>query len=226
MMKRNISKWLIGAATLAIAVGAVAAPYRVTYSDTASDSTLGINSGEQATIELVLDNGNSSAANQTWTAADVQCVVFTFNNAQNLHVAIDYSASPFTTAVAGDFTTNVSGVLQTAPTNWTDDADPIANPVVTNIGGSTPVDAWWINGVNEVLSLTFGANDVTFTNVGNNIVAADWSNPVPASGVCAAFFPSQAAQIEPVPTLTRWGTVLLSCLLVIGIGFSLRRRRQ
>jgi len=226
MMKRKLSNWLIGAATLLIAAGAVAAPYQVTYSDTSSNSALGINAGEQATIELVLDNGNSSAANQTGTAADVQCVVFTFNNAQNLHVGINYSGSPFTSDGAGDFTTTASGVLQTAPTNWSDDADPITNHVVTNIAGSTPVDAWFIDGINRVLGLTFGANGIGFTNVANNIVAADWSNPVPAGGVCEAFFPAPAVQTEPVPTLTRLGTILLSSLLVIGIGFSLRRRRQ
>jgi len=88
------------------------------------------------------------------------------------------------------------------------------------------VDAWFIDAGNEVLSLTFGANEITFTNVANDTVAADWSNPLPAGGACAAFFPAPSVQTEPVPTLTRLGTVLLSSLLLIAMSFSLRRRRQ
>src|SRR5258708_36580093 len=105
MMKKSISKWLTGAAALGFAAGAMAAPFSVTYTDTASNSALGIISGQQATIKLVLDNGGSSAASQTWSSASVQCIIFPFNNSQNLFVKINYSCNsfPFGTSL-GKFT--------------------------------------------------------------------------------------------------------------------------
>src|SRR5450631_3478855 len=186
MIKRSISKWLTGLAACGLAVGAAAAPFSVKYTDTVSTpSVLGINNGQQATIELIVDNGNSSVASQTWSAANVKLVCFTFNNAQDLFVDINYSGSPFTSNTTGNFTTNGAGVLQTAPSNWADTSAPIVNPVVTNIAGSAPVDSWVINGINDVLFLTSSANHVGFTNVANDKIAADWSGPVPSSGVCS-----------------------------------------
>jgi hypothetical protein len=167
MKKQSPLKWLTGAAALGFATGAMAAPYSVTYADTTSNSvaSAGINSGEQATIKLILDNGNSSVANQTWTSANAKCVIFTFNNAQNLFVAINYSAStlPF---ITGSFTTNGAGVLQTAPTDWGDGSDPVIGTVSTNITGATPVAQWFINGSNNVIDINAGP--ISFTNVGNN----------------------------------------------------------
>jgi hypothetical protein len=219
-MMKKMSKWLTGAAAFGFAAGVVAAPYSVIYTDTASNSAFGIVSGQQATIKLVLDNGTSSVASQTWSAANVQCIIFTFNNAQNLYVAINYSGGPFATTT-GNFTTNGSGVLQTVPSDW-NDAPPIVKPIVTNIAAITPVDYWFIDGLNEVL---FGnGTDINFTNVFKDIIASNWSNPVPANGVCAGYFAPQTQQ--SIPTLTEWGLVILSSLLVFGAIFSLRRRRQ
>jgi hypothetical protein len=220
-MLKNIAKWLSGAAALGFAAGAMAAQYSVTYTDTSSNSALGIIGGEQATIKIILDNGNSSVANQTWTAANVQCVTFTFNNAQNLFAAINYSGTAFTTT-NGSFTTNGAGVLQTAPLSWDDDAFPVVAPVVTNIAGFTPVQAWFIDAANEVIDGN-GA-EIDFTNVGNDTTAANWSNPVPDIGGCGAAPPP--TQTQSVPTLTSWGVVMLSSLLVLGVVFSLRRQRQ
>jgi IPTL-CTERM motif len=229
MVKKTISKWLIGAAALGFAAGTMAAPFSVKYTDTVSTpSVLGINNGQQATIELIVDNGNSSVASQTWSAANVKVVCFTFNNAQDLFVAINYSGSPVTSNTTGNFTTNGAGVLQTAPSNWADTSNPIVNPVVTNIAGSTPVQDWVINGINDVLFLN-GGNSVGFTNVTNDTVAADWSNPVPANGVCAGFFapaPARPPSAHPIPTLTTWGVVMLSSLLLLGVVFFLRRQRR
>jgi hypothetical protein len=223
MLKKNIAKWLTGAAAFGFAAGAMAAPYSVTYTDTTSNSLVlaGINSGEQATIKLILDNGNNSVANQTWTGANLKCAIFTFNNS-NLFIAINYSASTFTLA-NGSFTTNGAGVLQTAPTDWEDTSDPVNGTVTTNIAGITAVSEWFIDGLNEVVDINFGLID--FTNVGNNIVAANWSNPVLDSGACGAAPPPPQTQAA-VPTLTPWALVMLSSLLFLGVVISLRRQRR
>jgi hypothetical protein len=225
-VKKTILKWLTGAAAFGFAAGTMAAPFSVKYTDTVSTaSVLGINNGQQATIELIVDNGNSSVANQTWSAANVECVTFKFNNAQDLFVAINYSDSPFTSNTTGNFTTNGAGVLQTAPSNWADTSNPIVNPVVTNIAGSTPVQDWVINHINDVLFLN-GANNVGFTNVINDTIAADWSNPVPSNGNCSGASGPPAAPSQPVPMLTDWVLLMLSGLLALGAVFSLRRQRR
>lgn len=224
-MKRSRLKWLIAAGAFGFAACVMAAPYSITYTDTTANAlpSAGINNGETATIRLILDNGNSSVANQTWTGANLKCVIFTFNNAQNLFIAINYSATGALTLADGSFTTNGAGVLQTAETDWEDTSDPVSGTVSSNIPGLTATFEWFVDGLNEVLSLNFGSLD--FTNVANNIVAANWTNPTPDSGTCGGATPPPTPQ-TPVPTLTPWGTMMLSCLLALGVIFSLRRQRR
>jgi hypothetical protein len=224
MMKTNLLSWLAGAAAFGLAAGAMAAPYSVKYVDTVSTaSVLGITNGQQATIELILDNGNSSVASQTWSAANVTCVTFKFNNAQNLFVAINYSGVPFTFGTTGNFTTNGAGVLQTVPSSWIDFSPFVGNPVVTNIAGSTPLSGMWINANNNVLFLS--PSQVGFTNVANDIIAANWSNPVPSNGNCSGASGPPAAA-SSIPTLTEWSLLMLAGLLALGAVFALRRQRQ
>ena len=84
---------------------------------------------------------------------------------------------------------------------------------------------WFIDGENEVMDLNNGV--IFFTNVANNIIAADWTNPVPDSGVCGSGSPPPPPRIQqPIPTLTEWAMVLLSGLLISGGVFLLRRKRQ
>jgi hypothetical protein len=215
MMK--ISKWLVGLAAFGFALGAVSAPYSVTYTDTANASVSDIIGNEQATVKFVFDNGNSSVANQAWTAFDVQCVIFTFNNAQNKYVAFNYSGKPFTDFTLGNFTTNGAGQLQSGTFEWFD--DPITNPYVTNITGATGFYDWVINHYNDVL-FWGGSNGVGFNNVLNDDQFTNWSNPVPANGVCAGYFPPIS-----IPTLSEWGKLILSMLLVLVAAFSLRLQR-
>lgn len=189
MIKGNISKWLIGAAACGLAVGAIAAPFSVTYTDTVSALAPppGIINGQQVTVKFVLDNGNSSAANQTWSAANLKLVCFTFNNAQDKSVAIDYSGSPLssgpTVVTAGNFTTNAAGQLQTGTIDWEDFRDPIPNPHVTNLAGVTVVRDWFIDHFNHVIG--FDTGQLGFTNVLIDDQVTNWTNPVPSSGVCS-----------------------------------------
>ena len=189
-MKIGISKWLGVVVACGLSVGAVAAPFSVSYTDTVSGSPppAGIVNGEQVTVQFILDNGNTSAVNQTWTAANLRLVCFTFNNAQDRFVAIDYSGSPLTangsTVVAtGSFTTNGAGQLQAGTIDWEDFRDPVPVPHVTNLAGVTTVDDWFIDHFNHVIA--FNTGQLGFTNVVNDDTVTNWSNPVPSNGTCS-----------------------------------------
>ena len=231
-MKRIILKWLTGTAVCGLAVGAGAAPFSVKYTDTVSAVTPppGIISGQQVTVEFILDNGSSSAANQTWSAANLKLACFTFNNAQDQSVAIDYSGSPLSAGpsvvTAGNFTTNGAGQLQAGAIDWEDFRDPVPVPHVTNIAGVTAVSDWFIDAFNHVIA--FNTGQLGFTNVTNDGQATNWSNPVASSGACggSAPPPPPPSVSQPVPTLNEWGLVMLSGLLALGAVFSLRRRHQ
>ena len=231
-VKKIISKWLIGAAVCGLAAGAGAAPFSVTYTDTVSAVTPppGIIDGQKVTVEFVLDNGGSSAANQTWSAADLKFACFTFNDAQDQYVAIDYSASALvagpSVVTSGNFTTNGAGQLQAGAIDWEDYRAPVPVPHVTNIAGVTAVLDWFIDAFNHVIA--FNTGQLGFTNVTNDGQATNWSNPVASSGACGASapLPPPPSVSQPIPTLSEWGLVMLSGLLALGAVFSLRRRHQ
>ena len=89
MIKGSISKWLAGVAACGLAVGAVAAPFSVTYTDTVIQSNLAaVPNGEAVSVAFILDNGNSTTVNQVWSAANLKCVIFTFNNDPTKFAAI------------------------------------------------------------------------------------------------------------------------------------------
>jgi hypothetical protein len=221
-MKKSISMFLVGVAALGFAFGAMAAPYSVTYSDTANGSVLGINSGEPFRVRFVFDNGNSSAANQSWSASSLQCVIFTFNNAQDKYVAINYAGNANLYSAIGNFTTDGSGQLQAGTIDW-EDGSPINKPFGTNIIGINQMDSWYINASNDVLYWNNPSGHIGFTNVSNDTQISNWSNPTPANGVCSQYVSTQA---KSIPTLDHWGMILLSSLLALGSIMTLRRLRQ
>jgi len=229
-VKNFLSKWLAGAAACGLAVGAVAAPFSVKYTDTVSAAVPppGIINGQQVTVEFILDNGNSSAANQTWSAANLKLACFTFNNAQDKSVAINYSGSPLaangsTIVTTGNFTTNGAGQLQAGTIDWEDFREPIPVPFVTNLAGVTSVSDWFIDHFNHVIA--FNTGQLGFANVTNDDQVTNWSNPVASTGVCGGSAPPPVVS-QPVPTLSEWGLLMLSGLLAFGAVFALRRQRH
>jgi len=233
MLNVEVSKWLTGAALCGLAVGAAAAPFSVKYVDTVSASTppAGIINGQQVTVEFILDNGGSSTASQTWSAANLKLVCFTFNDAQDKSVAIDYSSSPLvagpSVVTAGSFTTNGAGQLQSGIIDWEDFRDPIPNPHVTNLAGVTNVFDWFIDHFNHVIA--FNTGQLGFTNVTNDDQVTNWSNPVASNGACSGGVvppPPPVTVVQPVPTLGAWSLLMLTGLMAFGAAFSLRRQRR
>jgi hypothetical protein len=230
IMKMHGQATALAAAMLFLAASAIAAPYSVTHSDTLeTNSTLpaGITSGQPMTTTFVFDNGGSVAASQTWSAANVQCVIFRFNSAADKFVAVNYSAAPFTTATTGSFTTDAGGVLQAGTIRWIDapaSGIPTAQ-YATNVVTAVPLAGWYINAINDVVLWDpASANpSVGYLNVGNDTTTTNWSNPQPASGVCASFFAPAAAQ--GVPALSEWGLIMLTVLIAAAAFGGLGRQR-
>jgi hypothetical protein len=218
---KHIAKLFIAVATLGFAVSGMAAPYSVTYSDTAFTGGFyppGINAGELATVRFVLDNGNNSTANQTWTAANVQCVIFTFNNVQNAYAAIQYSGNSFYRTV-GNFTTDGSGQLQSGTIDW-EDGSPITAPHRTNIPGASNLDSWYINNDNDVLFWNNPSGEIGFVNVNSDDQVTNWSNPIPAYGVCDRYFAPTS-----IPAMSGWGMSIMASLLSLAAITGLRRKQ-
>lgn len=225
MIKQLLRLWA-GVAFVLVAGVASAAPYSVTFSDTASSLDTfpaGVSAGQQFTAKVVFDNGGTTATNQSWSADNVQCMIFTFNNAQDKFMAMNYSGAGFT-STSGNFTTDGSGLLQAGTIDWFDDG-PIAVPQASNIAGFTNgAVAWFLNGANDVVNFNSSNVSVGFVNVGNDTTVTNWTNPVPAPGACAALFLPKAPAL-PVPTLGEWAMILLSILLAAG-GILARRRQR
>ena len=198
---------------LSISSFVVAAPFTVTYTDTvlASSTIPPYNTGEAFTISIVLDNGGTSVASQTWTSADITSITFTINDAPDTITTV-FSPISLTTST-GSFVTNAAGVLTAVPSAWNDNGFPLNSTVLSTNDPDLPVNAFFINSANGVYFSN--TNVAEMTNVANNTTAANWSNPVSA-GVLA---PATA-----VPALSQWAMIMLSLmLLAIGLLNKIRR---
>lgn len=191
---------------------ALSEPFTVTYSDTIRFATGPFINGEAFTISVVLDNGGTTAASQTWTSADIVSITFNLNNAPG---TISTVLSPVVlTSSSGSFATDAGGVLTAVPSNWSD-GSALSTPLSSNDPGGTADIEFYINGGNRVYYNESSGFAAGMTNVANNIVASFWTNPAAAA--------APAAPATPVPTLSQWAMVLLS-LMLLAIGLVNARR--
>ena len=218
-----MTTWALGSAFLVMASMAAAAPYSVTYDDlivSQEGLPASINLGEQVSTTIVFDNGNTSAALQTWSADEVQCVIFRFNNAADRFVAINYVGASFLGETSGNFTTDAIGHLQAGTFSWTDSHLMPHNRYVTNITGTSEFDGWFLNGGHDVVYWNDDDTSLGFQNVANDDTVTNWSNPLSAAGVCAsALQQAPAAEGVAVPAMDNRGIALLS-LLLAGVAFA------
>lgn len=182
-----------------------AAPFTVTYTDTidAGSTTPPYNPGEAFTISIVLDNGGTTTASQTWTSADIVSITFSMNDAPN---TISTTFSPVVLSdTSGSFTTDVAGVLTAVPSGWNDAASGNSSPTASTVASTNDtntISAFYINDANNVY---YNNNSISagMTNVDNNTTASFWTNPVSANSAPTS-----------VPTLSQWSLILLSLILV------------
>jgi len=231
-MKMSSSAAVLAAAALVLAAAANAAPYAVTHTDLLNTNSVlpaGITAGQNMATTFVLDNGNAVATSQTWSAASVQCVIFRFNNAADRFLAVNYVGAPFSSSTTGSFTTDGAGVIQAGSIVWIDFPPPVPpGKVVTNVVGAGPLDGWFINANNDVVLWNpSDSPSVGYVNVGNDTTTTNWSNPVPAPGLCASFLsPGSAGVSTGIPALNEWGLIVLSTLLGLAALVGLRRKRS
>jgi hypothetical protein len=186
----------------------IAAPYEVTYADTVSTRSTNppYIANEAFTIKIVLDNGGSNAASQTWTAADVVSVTFSINNAPNTIETV-YSPVVLSTST-GNFVTDAAGVLTSVPSRWIDANQGSTIQSTSDAAVYTDLE-WYINGRNPVYfdQARGGGPSAYMNNVANNIVPASWSAPTPVA--------APAPATVSVPTLSQWSMAILILMLLI-----------
>ncbi|WP_457423149.1 PEP-CTERM sorting domain-containing protein [Roseateles sp. P5_E7] len=169
-------KFLCCAAALALqAVPAQAAPVALTWTTTVNSGTTvpGAVVGESFTTTIVVDNGGTSTASQTW--ADFTFVSFRQQGASGWWFESTQINLPGST---GSFTTNALGVVLTAG-SWLD-GYPNGN-VLTSWSGAQ-LGGWWNNGGNETSCLKAPHTCVWANNVSANRVGASWTAALQPTG--------------------------------------------
>jgi hypothetical protein len=155
---------------------AAANPFSVTYTDTISaGSGAGYIVGQSLSITFVLDNGGTSTISQTWNATDVVSVTFVLNNGAITTVFNPNGGGGFNSPVLGNFATDNTGTLVSAPVNWESDTDNVVSS--NDPQGITDIN-WYVTGLNSVynnLSNYPPTVNAFVTNPGNTIKPAFWS---------------------------------------------------
>jgi len=202
---------------LAGAATALATPYSVSYRGTIFDSDFAeIINGQPYTVTVVVDNGNATAANQTWSAEDLKCLIFRMNTAGTVAYAQDLAATNADLTVSGDLTTNGASALTT---NF-DEINGFADAASYSFVGFNPQPQiqWYLNNANNVFF--DNAHQFGDASGGVQMAIAYWSNPQPFSGSC------RVSAGAPAPALSAWGEILLASLMVVGGLAVLSRRTQ
>ena len=232
-VSRRLLRAMGALAALATSTISIASPFSVTYTGTISASTFPeILNGQTYTVTLVVDNGNSTAVSQTWNVADLKCVIFRMNNAGNVSYAQDAATTNAELVSAFGpplIQTDASGAMQ----NDGDVSDPsIAGPApgTFSFAGFTPANPinWFVNQANPVFidqSGLPGQREFSDASGGVIIDPADWTNPVPFTGPCAATGGGGGGlAATAVPAMSKWMLLLLAAALGLGSTAILRRR--
>ena len=200
-------------------------PYSITLTDTIEAATTwnGAITGEQYTIKLTFDDGNSTPNSQAWTSSEIQCVTVTVNNAANVTIELDYSAVGAWTADDGSLvTTDGIGTLTTVMTNWED--APVAGTVLSD-NSVEGIGAIWLNASSVIFSAAGGgAGQLNESTQNADVTLANWSNPALDWTACGGTPPAAGATPKSVPTLSVWGLGLLGVVLPMMVAWRRRFR--
>ena len=164
------------AAALALhAVPAQAAPVALTWVTTVRAATTvpGAVIGESYKTTIVVDNGGTSTASQTW--ADFTFVSFRQEGASGWWLESAVISLP---GSGGTFRTDALGNVLAAG-NWTSGVS--GTGVLTSWGGAQ-LGSWWNNASNETSCLTGKSACVWANNVSANRVGASWTAALQQSG--------------------------------------------
>ncbi len=203
-MKTTI-KTLITLALFLVSIISTAAPFSITSTgiQSAPDPDGYYILGQTMTTTIIVDNGGTITQNQTWSATDVVSITFSVNSG-----AITTIFRPNTAPAdgldhtGGDFTTDNSGILISAPSWWGDDGWD-TNTVSNDIGVHALI--WRVNP--ELI--LYGVITPDIPPIVHSPAA--WSNP--------------RSLTQAAPTLSQWVLILLA-LMLGGIGFQAARKTQ
>ena len=219
---------VVAAAVLLAAQDAIAAPYAITYHGVIAASGMPAQAPDGAafTLTLVMDNGGSTTASQSWGIADLTCGFWRWNS---VAVALDLSGG--VALGVGSAATNAAGVL-TAVFSDVNTGGPMAwgDYDVAGLPAGGASIGWYADGGMQPFGIMapWGGSfdDGSGTPAGGvSMVPGRWSAPLPFAGGCdASAMPpsSPVVTATPVPMLNPWGVLLLSALL----GVQAWRRRS
>lgn len=132
-----------------------AAPFSFNWTDTVSGGSF---DGDSFTFTIVVDNGGTTTASQTWTADDFVSASINVNGGAFTGTLI----TSFGTG--GVFQTDAGSAIIAVPTDW--------------YGEDDDTGYWYINGFNNI----WWSGEVTINaaNVGGNQNPANWSIDAPS----------------------------------------------
>ena len=181
---------------LLFSVRVFSAPYATTYTSIIDGVHPDTEQGESFRLTLVMDNGGATAASQSWGGSDLQCLIFEFNDARDVVLAVDLVAQPpisvgvATPDSAGTLTRIFTAVYgQGLTTGYTDAG-------FTNPPGSV---FYYANGGNAIFFDDAGA--VEDIAGGIQMDAVLWDAPLPYAGDCVARVSAPSAPATSVPAL-------------------------
>ncbi len=197
---------------------AFAAPFTVNYTALQSGTTNPVIDlvppvAHTMSVTVVLDNGNSTTANQTWTAADIVSIAFVVNSGYSGPgpAILEPNTLPGDglEIATGVFATDTNGALISVPAQW---VDSVNTNFISGPWAGSPPDLRWalqnLPGLDAVVHSTFVPGEATaFAAEGSST----WSNP------------TALPSASPAPTLSQWMLILLT-LMLGGIGFKLREK--
>jgi len=216
---------LVGLVAASFSTYSVADPFSITYTGTigteyASTFFPEVNEGESYNLTLVFDNASTNALSQTWGQQDLTCAIFLINDAQDVRFAHDLTVDPGDGSTSGSISTDGAGILTANFQNVI--YNGITSDAYDSIGIqlTDPLD-WYANDNNDVF---FSSNaDDAFGDAagGVEMALANWTNPTPYVGTCAAAASPQTAR--PIPTMSQWALIILPMFLGLVV-FANRRR--
>lgn len=228
---------LLAAALLLTGAGAMAAPYAITYHGTIDapgpDIAAHAPAGAPFTLTLVFDNGNGTAASQSWDGSQLTCGFWRWraSPAGSTTTVARVLSGPGGVLATGSAATNGAGAL-TAVFSAVSTGGPRPWAEFSVSAGSLPAGAsigWDADGLPlQVFGFMFGGGGGSFydgsTGPGGGVQMAPgrWSAPLPFTGACdATAVPPAPILPTAVPALSPWGVLLLPVLL----GLAVFRRR-
>lgn len=136
-----------------------------------------MNNGETFTVNLIFDNGGTTAVNQTWTRADLKCVVWYMNNDSSRVFAQDVSVATSNVSGSGQITTDATGAMTTMLSSLGVELGGAGAGTFYTTLSPAPVEPYW------AIPKTGVSNAVFIAGAVPGVYTDDFETPAAASGI-------------------------------------------